>query len=217
MPGVVVPLHPGVYSAMGLLMSDVKHDYIRSKLSVLSATSERDVDALFAEMEAVALKDLHQEDFPDDRIALERTLDLRYAGQGYEVTLPCDLRDGGLAGLRTRFDQSHQRNFGHMAPDEPVEIVSYRLRGIGRVPLVTLKSYQPQGTALKDALRETRPVRFDGATLDCPVYQRERLDVGTDFAGPAIIDQLDCTTIIPPGHHARVDDHKHIIVTAGDR
>ena len=217
MPGVVVPLHPGVYSAMGLLMSDVKHDYIRSKLSVLSATSERDVDALFAEMEAVALKDLHEENFSDDRIDLERTLDLRYAGQGYEVTLPCDLRDGGLAGLRTRFDQSHQRNFGHMAPDEPVEIVSYRLRGIGRVPPVTLKIYKPQGIALKDALRETRPARFDGVTLDCPVYQREKLDVGTNFAGPAIIDQLDCTTIIPPGHHARVDDHKHIIVTAGDR
>jgi len=106
--------------------------------------------------------------------------------------------------------------FGHTAPNEPVEIVSYRLRGIGKVPAVRLPTFQAGGNSLESALREKRPMRFDGETLDCPVYQRERIDVGVEVFGPAIIDQLDCTTVIPPGHCARVDHFKNLILTKGD-
>ena len=88
--------------------------------------------------------------------------------------------------------------FGHTAPDEPVEIVSYRVRGIGHVPPVTLPKFTRAGSTLSMRCRETRKARFDGATVDCPVYQRERLDVGLTIAGPAIVDQLDCTTVIRP-------------------
>ena len=214
MAGVVVPLYPGVYSAMGLLMSDVKHDYIRSKLSPLAKANEAQVAKVFDELQAHALRDLKAENFRDDQIGIERALDMRYAGQGYEITIPCDEKLN-LAALRREFDDSHKQMFGHTAPEEPVEIVSYRLRGIGRVPPVKLPSYRPQGLALKDALRETRKARFGGVTLDCPVYQRDRLDVGHRFDGPAIIDQLDSTTVIPPGHSARVDEFKNILIGVG--
>jgi N-methylhydantoinase A len=214
MAGVVVPLYPGVYSAMGLLMSDVKHDYIRSKLSPLAKVSEAEVARVFAELDAHALRDLRSENFRDDQVGIERALDMRYAGQGYEITVPCE--EGlNLAALRRQFDDSHKQMFGHTAPEEPVEIVSYRLRGIGRVPPVKLPSYRPQGLALKDALRETRKAHFGGVTLDCPVYQRDRLDVGHRFDGPAIIDQLDATTVVPPGHSARVDEFKNILISLG--
>ena len=104
--------------------------------------------------------------------------------------------------------------FGHTAPEEPVEIVSYRLRGIGRVPPVKLPSYRPQGLSLKDALRETRKARFGGVTLDCPVYQRDRLDVGARFDGPAIVDQLDChDRRSARARSARVDEFKNILIT----
>jgi len=103
--------------------------------------------------------------------------------------------------------------FGHMAPEEPVEIVSYRVRGIGLVPPVEMPKFKPVGTTLADAQRETRRVRFDGREVDCPVYQRERLDVGLMVAGPAILDQFDCTTVICPGQTARVDEWKNLIVT----
>jgi N-methylhydantoinase A len=217
MAGVVVPLYPGVYSAMGLLMSDVKHDYIRSKLSPLVKVSEAVVEEVFNELGVQARKDLHAENFRDDQIDIERALDMRYAGQGYELTVPCGrLREnGGLAALRRTFDDSHKQMFGHTAPEEPVEIVSYRLRGIGRVPPVKLPSYRRQGLSLKDALRETRKGRFDDVVVDCPVYQRDRLDVGVRFDGPAIIDQLDATTVVPPGHSARVDEFKNILITVG--
>jgi N-methylhydantoinase A len=100
-----------------------------------------------------------------------------------------------------------------MAPGEPVEIVSYRVRGVGLVPPVALPKFKHAGTTLADARREVRRARFDGEELDSPVYQRERLDVGLELAGPAIVDQLDCTTVICPGQVARVDEWKNLIVT----
>jgi N-methylhydantoinase A len=105
--------------------------------------------------------------------------------------------------------------FGHNAPEEPVEVVSCRVRGIGRVPPVALPKYTPAGDTLDDALLERRPVRFDGETLDCPVYQRERIDVGLAVDGPAVLDQFDCTSVICPGQVARVDEWKNLIVRAG--
>jgi N-methylhydantoinase A len=214
MAGVIVPLYPGVYSAMGLLMSDVKHDYIRSKMAALSAVTAGEIGTIFAELESQALRDLRDEGFAHDSIAIERGLDMRYAGQGYEITIPCDypLEAQSLAHLRSRFDDSHGRMFGHTAPEEPVEIVSYRLRAIGRVPPVELPRHRREGRPLSAALRETRRARFNGRDLDCPVYQREKLDVGLSFAGPAIIDQLDATTLIPPGQTARVDEFRNLLI-----
>jgi N-methylhydantoinase A len=216
MAGVVVPLYPGVYSAMGLLMSDVKHDYIRSKMAGLAKVTPDDIGVVFAELESHAVRDLRDEGFMLAAIGIERALDLRYAGQGYEITIPCEypLDADSIARLRTRFDETHKQMFGHTAPDEPVEIVSYRLRGVGRVPPVVLPKHRSEGHSLKDALRETRQARFNGKTTDCPVYQRERLDVGIAFAGPAIVDQLDATTVIPPGLSARVDAFKNILIGA---
>ncbi len=80
------------------------------------------------------------------------------------------------------------------------------------MPPVEMPRFKRAGTSLDDARRETRRVRMDGATIDCPVYQRERLDVGSSFTGPAILDQFDCTTVIYPGQTARVDEWKNLIV-----
>lgn len=215
MAGVIIPPHPGVYSAMGLVMSDVKHDYIRSRMTLVSRTSEGDVNDSFSAMAEEAQTELQSEGFEDANIRLEPELDMRYAGQGYEITLPCPypLAAGGLAQLRRLFDETHKIQFGHTAPDEPVEIVSWRLRGVGIVPPVTLPKYEKQGTLLSAALRGTRPALFDGKSVQCPVYQRELLDVGLVLQGPVVIDQLDCTSVIFPGQTARVDDYRNIIVT----
>jgi N-methylhydantoinase A len=217
MPGVVIPLHPGVYSAMGLVMSDVTHDYIRSRLVNAARISEDEVNVIFAELATRARADLVDESFPPDSIGIEYALDMRYAGQGYEMTVPCPypLKAGELASLRKTFDEEHRKRFGHTAPNEPVEIVSWRLRGIGHVPPVELPKYEPTGMRLSDAVREIRKARFNGGMLECPVYQRERLDVGVSFAGPAILDQLDCTSVIAPGQQATVDAYKNIIVATG--
>ena len=218
MAGVVVPLYPGVYSAMGLVMSDVKHDYIRSRLGALSKTTEGQINEIFGDLAKHARAELASEDFSEAQIRIEPSLDMRYAGQGYEITVACDmpLAPGAIAALRKQFDAMHKEMFGHTAPDEPVEIVSYRLRGVGVVPPVQIPKFAATGAKLTDAIRETRKAQFDGKIVDCPVYQRERLDVGATFKGPAIIDQLDCTTVLFPGHSARVDEYRNIIMTMGD-
>ncbi len=194
MAGVVVPLYPGVFSAIGLMMSDVKHDYVQSRLAPLADLTSDAIAAMFGRLAGEARMDLKRDGFADARIRLERALDMRYAGQGYEITLPCD---------------------DHMAPDQPVEVVSYRLCGIGMVSAPPIRKYTPTGVKLSDALRERRQVRFDGNSLACPVYQRERLDVGLKLCGPAILDQFDCTTVVYPGQTVCVDAWKNIIISEG--
>jgi N-methylhydantoinase A len=206
--------YPRVFSAIGLLMSDVKHDYIRSRMAPIGALTSAEVDAVFTQMEAQARDDLRRDGFADSDIRIDRALDMRYAGQGYEITMSCTAEQtAALAVLRKTFDAEHKSQFGHMAPEEPVEVVSYRVRGVGLVPAVSMPKFAPQGQKLSDALRETRQVRFDGATVSCPVYQREKLDVGLTLHGPAVLDQFDCTTVICAGQVARVDEWKNLIVT----
>jgi N-methylhydantoinase A len=218
MAGVIVPLYPGVFSAIGLIMSDVKHDYIRSRMTPIGELKSSDIEAVFAQLETQARDDLRRDGFADKDIRIERALDMRYAGQGYEITLACTAVEiGALGEVRKKFDLEHKSQFGHSAPEEPVEVVSYRVRGIGLVPPVAMPKFAPQGGTLDDALRETRPVRFDGKTISCPVYQREKLDVGLTVRGPAILDQFDCTTVMCAGQVARVDEWKNLIVTEASR
>jgi N-methylhydantoinase A len=214
MAGVIVPLYPGVYSAIGLIMSDVAHDYIQSRMTPVDKLTPEEVDAMFARLEALAFEELRDDGFAPASIRIQRALDMRYAGQGYEITMPYGdaLQDEGLGALRQKFDHRHRTMFGHMAPEEPVEIVSYRVRGVGLVPPVEMPKFARKGTSLADAKRETRSVRVDGKEIDCPVYQRERLDVGLSLTGPAILDQFDCTTVLYPGQAARVDEWKNLIV-----
>ena len=218
MAGVIVPLYPGVFSAIGLLMSDVKHDYIQSRMTPMAELTGDAVETVFTRLTHEALTDLHRDGFSIDRIRLERALDMRYSGQGYEITVPCEgdaLRSGGIAALRHHFDKMHKQMFGHMAPEQAVEVVSYRLRGVGMVSAPAMPKFKPIGADPSDALLEHRHVRFDGEALACPVYQREHLDVGLALHGPAILDQFDCTTVVCPGQTARVDEWKNIIIAEG--
>jgi N-methylhydantoinase A len=219
MAGLVVPLYPGVFSALGLLTSDVKHDHIRSRMTPLAKTTVEQINDVFSRMERDAQAELAEEGFAAERIRIDRSLDLRYAGQGYELTIPCGPLGSSddLKALRTSFDTQHKSMFGHMAPDEPVEIVSYRMQATGLVPPVPLQKFAPSGGKLDDALRERRRVRFDRDDIETPVYQRERLDVGMTFTGPAVIDQFDCTTVVYPGQEVRVDEFKNLIVTEAGR
>jgi N-methylhydantoinase A len=216
MAGIVVPLYPGVYSAIGLVMSDVKHDYVQSKMTQIRGLDPNEVNAMFDRLVEQARRELREDGFADDEVQVRRALDLRYAGQGYEMALPvgeAPLAGDDLATLRQSFDAQHKAMFGHSAPEEPVEIVSYRVRGVGLVPAVEMPRFAPTGASLESALRERRRMCFAGREVDCPVYQREQLDVGLTVTGPAILDQFDCTTVLEPGQVARVDEYKNLLVT----
>ena len=157
-------------------------------------------------------------------------MDLRYTGQGYELRTPLDglfadrVSAATLAAVRARFDARHAQIHGHAAADRPVEVVSYRVRLRVDVPKfaqreATLASPRPAEGAHKGE----RDVYFDHLHVEgagaarTPVYERDRLDPGAALAGPAIIEQFDATTAIPPGWHATVDGFRNLVLTKRGR
>jgi N-methylhydantoinase A len=216
-PTVLVPLTPGVHSALGLLMSDVKHDHVRSKLAGLDELDLNEINNLFAQLIERAQQDLHGEGFHENEIRIEPFLDLRYAGQGYELTVPCPLpplQTTDLQLMRERFDRQHEQASGHKAETEPVELVSLRLVSFGLVPQAKLSSAKAIGKKVDEARRGERSVYFgkEHGTLSCGIYTRELLEPGHTLSGPAIIEQLDTTTVIHPEQQAIVDDYANLII-----
>ncbi len=219
MRGIIVPLHAGVNSAIGLLQADVRHDYAVSRMTLITAVGPEEVAGRLKVLADRARAELRAEGFKPREIIIEYALDMRYAGQGYELTVP--LASGrvtkkSLAGIRQTFDETHNALFGHSGPEEPVEVVTYRVTGIGKLPEVKMPTFRRKGTSLKSAYLGKRRARFDGATLEAAVYQRESLDVGHKVKGPAVIEQLDSTLVVHPGQVAEVDRFKNIAITEGN-
>jgi N-methylhydantoinase A len=219
---ILVPPRPGAFSALGLLCTDVVHDYIRSELKPLVEIAAEHAEAIFAGLEAKARDELAAEGMNSADARYWRELDLRYAGQGYELRTPLDgLYAGRIAtldGARLRFDERHAQIHGHAAKDRPVEVVSYRLRA-----RVTVPKYEPRLEAAssprpaESARKGERAVYFDGVTaVRATLYERDRLDVGTTLAGPSIVEQFDATTVIPRGWRASVDGYRNLILSRGE-
>ena len=216
-PSVLVPLTPGVHSALGLLMSDVKHDYVRSKLAGLEELDINEINHMFLQLIDQARAELHGEGFHDDEIKIEAYLDLRYAGQGYELTVPCPmppLTHDDLVLMRRRFDTLHEQNSGHKAETEPVELVSLRLVSLGLVPQAKLSPGKITGRKVEAAKTGERKVFFgkEHGILATAIYDRKLLEPGHKLFGPAIVEQMDTTTVIQPEQEATVDEYGNIII-----
>ena len=131
---ILVPARPGAFSALGLLCTDVVHDYIRSELRPLAEVDADHAEDIFAQLEAKAREELAAEGMSAAEARFARELDLRYTGQGYELRTPLDglfgdrLTTAALTGARERFDERHAQIHGHAAKERPVEVVSYRVR-----------------------------------------------------------------------------------------
>ena len=210
---VLAPPHPGVLSALGAALADVVKDYSRT---LLLPESEVDADVLrnaFKPMEEQARGDLAQDGFEGPRLRLERFLDVRYVGQSYELTVPCPPLGARAAQTAARrFHRAHRQRYGHSDPSQPTEVVAARLKAIGPVekPII-----EPEPEGAKDpeaAILEERPVVFDGRPQPTRCYDRSLLRTGNAFAGPALVLQMDSTTVIPPGWTARVDGYRSIIL-----
>lgn len=207
---ILVPLHPGVLSALGLLVADVVRDYVQTLLRPLAALTPDDLTAALAPLAARADADLRAEGIAATR--LEPALDLRYLGQSYELTVPVTAWD--TAAIGAAFHQAHAQRYGASDETAPVECVALRLRAAGeraRPPLVPA----PLGPA------EASPARIDSALvwfddrapIETALYAREELRPGMVLAGPAVVVQLDATTLIPPGWHAAVDGWSNLMIT----
>jgi N-methylhydantoinase A len=217
---ILVPRRPGAFSALGLICTDVVHDYMRSELRPLLDIDADHAEATFAALEAKAREDIRSEGLSAADASFTRELDLRYAGQGYELRTPLDgLFEGRvtaatLSAARARFDERHAQIHGHAAADRSVEVVSYRLRLRVAVQKFEQREERVSQRPAEAARKGERPVCFDGAHgVPATLYERDRLDPGAVLAGPAIVEQFDATTSIPPGWHATVDGLRNLILT----
>jgi N-methylhydantoinase A len=222
-PRVVVPAFPGALSAVGILVSDVVKDYSRTVLWRLAGKlPAARLDREFSTLEKQATKDFHDEAW-QGRVHYQRSVDIRYRGQGYELNLPF------TRNLLTDFEQEHHRRYGYAHPSRELELVTLRLRAVEKSPLRRAARVQvgaaAPSTSSGQALGHSgqaqlgpsstlkRPVRFDRKKLAAAIYSRDRLKPGKTYSGPAIITEYSATTVIPPKTRFLLDAAANLIVT----
>jgi N-methylhydantoinase A len=216
---ILVPPRPGAFSALGLLCTDIVHDYIRSELRPLDAVSAEHAESIFQELEAKAHDELKAEGMANTAARFARELDLRYTGQGYELRTPLDglltdrLTAASMAAARARFDERHAQIHGHAAKERPVEVVSYRVRVRVTVPKYEPRSEPSSARPAAPVAKGKRRIHFGAMqSVEATLYERDKLDVGAAIAGPAIVEQFDATTVIPQGWTGRVDGYRNLIL-----
>jgi N-methylhydantoinase A len=213
-PRVLIPPFPGVASAMGLLVSNLKRDYIQTRFSDLEDVTASEVQNRFEAMEAAARQEFEEQGVSPSQIECERALDLRYSIQKYE--LPVSVAGRGIVEAdkltwRRLFDELHEKHYGTRATDQRVEIVNYHLTAKVALPKPVAREYSLDGKEPHAALKGRRKAYFDG-WLDCPIYARERLVYGNRLPGPTIIEQMDSTIVVHPGQEAFMDRFGNVII-----
>jgi len=213
---IVVPRHPGVLSTFGLLGTEVRNDYARTTLQKPPDYDLGVVAAVYGELEREASAGLAAEGVEPGARRLTRRADLRYRHQGFELTVPWPEADFSVEALIARFHARHRQLYTYALTDAPVEIVTLRVAATGRVRRFTVPSLE--GRRARPGRRVRRTVYFAGrGWIACPCVDREQLGVGAVVAGPGIVEQLDTTTVVPPGHRARVDGAGNLVIRAGGR
>jgi N-methylhydantoinase A len=198
-PRVLVPRMPGALSALGILLADAVRDY--SKTVMLSYTEES-IKQRFRELEMRAISDLDAGSEP----VIERSIDLRYRGEGYEVSVPAG------ADALERFHQAHRMRYGYADESRPVEVVTVRVRVVLRECAVELATEPCLPGNGSHAIIKQRQVYFDAAAFDTPVYVRSMLRHGDAFQGPALIAEYSATTVVRPPDLVSVDKYGNLII-----
>jgi N-methylhydantoinase A/oxoprolinase/acetone carboxylase beta subunit len=213
-PRVILPAAAGVTAAIGLLAAELRFDVARTWVVRLDAADPTRLTAMYEDMAAQA-EAVVRDAAIRGPVRVLREADARYVGQGYELTVPVPsgpLDGGALRDLRRRFDEIYAARYGYASPTEPVEVVTWKLSAVGAAPRVALAKAAPgPGDALKGRRRAWFPET--GGWTDTPVYDRYRLAPGRTLAGPAIVEERESTTVLPPGVEATVDAWGNLIAT----
>jgi N-methylhydantoinase A len=205
-PRVLIPPIPGGFSALGLVATDVRRDYVRTFYASLAGATAADVAAAFAAMETEARAMLRRAGVPETRWELTRAADCRYPRQAYELTVPVaggPVETATLERLAHDFHERHRSTYGHASPDEPVQCVNLRVSAVGRLaPLDVSRAM----TRVATSVAAIRAAYFkESGVVRCEVLDREGLAPGTDRPGPLIVESPDTTVVVPPGWRLRVE------------
>jgi len=216
-PRVLVPEVPGLLCALGLLVADLRTDYSITRMLDLDAAAASGIAEAVAILEARAGEWFDREGIAAAHRNMNRVLDMRYRGQNYELPVRLDegeLTEGAIAALRNRFDEAHRQFYGYAAPSDPVQIVTFRLEAVGMVQKAEIAPGDLAGPNPGAAHTGERPVSFPelGGFVPTALYDRARLQPGNRIVGPAIVDQMDATTVVLPGQSATVDVYRNLLI-----
>lgn len=212
-PTVIVPPNPGVTSALGCLLVDIRHDLSVVHLADTRAADPLVIDRAFQELEAEARERLAKEGVAAADMLLTRTIDMRYAGQWRAIAVDVPAPFVDVAAAVRDFEEAHQREYNFRREGAAHEIFRLNLSAVGLTPKAELRRHAPVATP--PVSRGERPVIFDDVTrwIPTPVYAREDLRFGMTLAGPLVVEQLDATTLVPPGATLVVDEYQNLRIT----
>ena len=218
-PKVIVPLYPGINSAMGLLQTSVRHVYLQSAVARLSEVSADRMNEIFAGLETRVEDDVREEGFSPDQVSILRQVDMRYQHQGYQLPVNCpatQLTDEDKPDLKKAFDETHQRVYGASAQEEDAEVVTFRVIAEISVPRLELPEIRTGGNPEKAQIA-TRPLfELNSASfLDAAIYDRAKLCAGDRFDGPAVVQQFDSTTVVLAEMSCAVDRWGNLVIDTG--
>ena len=207
-PRIVMPLNPGTASALGTVQSDVRRDASVTILAISDdADIERRVQSTFERLTKGILKDLEQEGFEREAIVVQRSVDVRYPGQSFELNVAFENN------FKASFHAAHLQQYGYSSPDLPVEIVTLRVSGSGQFPAIDFVSQKLEAeTPPKEALLQEKRIHLEGASGPTRFYTRKKLRPGNRIDGPAIVLEYSSTLLIPPDFLARVDRWSNLIL-----
>ncbi|RMG89118.1 MAG: hydantoinase/oxoprolinase family protein [Chloroflexi bacterium] len=217
-PRVLIPPVPGVLSALGMLAAHPTRDYSRAVLRQVvqwSPDLAGWLGEVFAALRAKALSDMAADGYDVSEVVFRYALDMRYVGQSHELTVPLAVSaEAGVESPVEVFHQAHERRYGYQRPEAAVELVTARLTAVFPITPPAIFAHPAQKDDPSSARLGTKQVWFDGQPITTSLYQRERLQPGNRFAGPAVVFQYDTTTVVPPGWETAVDSYGNLVLTA---
>ncbi|MBI2969399.1 MAG: hydantoinase/oxoprolinase family protein, partial [Gammaproteobacteria bacterium] len=215
-PLVLIPRASSVFCAAGMLISDLKHDYVRTYAREFDKVDVNEVDALYREMAAAARATLRTERVADGRVEIRYTADVRYVGQFNEVEVPvpgAGMLDGAaLEQMVATFEQRHDTLYGYSMHGAPLELINLRVTGLGLTYKPRQEKFEMGDPDPSHAVLGTRQAYFDGAFREVPVYDGLRLEPGDTVAGAAIVVQPTTTIVVPPDFDLMCDEYKNYLM-----
>jgi N-methylhydantoinase A/oxoprolinase/acetone carboxylase beta subunit len=205
---VIIPVNAGVLSAMGLVMADTIKDYSKSMLRAAESTTTERLIREFDTLGELGIRDLQQEGFHVNNIQLIPSLDLRYFGQSFEMTIPFSLKRSYIK----EFHRSHQQYYGYHNAGQPVEIVNLRLKAIGKIRKNNIRPPIDSPISSIPNAFQIQNLFYRGKIYKCPVFLRDSLNREFKIDGPVLAAGHDSTTFVPPTHSLRVDEKLNLIL-----
>jgi len=216
---VIIPQAPGHFSALGMLMADLRRDYVQTLFARLDDLEMYELEAYFEKLEAEGRQALERSGITIDRILFERAADMRYVGQEHAVAvrIPASVADEtARKEIKRLFDNAHDLRYSHSAPEESADIVSLRVSAIGRLGKPQFAKISQGEATAPAAGRGARSVSFEGAgVVQAAVFDRTKLLQGNVIHGPAIIEEAASTTVVEPGDTVTVNAFGHLVMQLG--